>query len=341
MDDKKLDAGSRRLNIDPPASAGQAGQPARPVHANSSFRQYRTAGFLKSGSSPVPGLLFLPLLFLLALNALPAQTDTLWNRASLAQVTLNVRDADEVAGWYRRHLGFHTDSLATFEERIGLYNGDFWLVLHEPADYLPKDSVPKGPFVQFFEGYFKFGFLVKGFDKLVAQLRAGGVQFRGDVVHDPNLRRRTLILIDPEGNPVQLFDIREHRYDDAFSLQPYFLSIITNDLENSLDWYGEYLGMKSIHNLDMPDRNIFVRLLQGHDLLLELIAVPDRTLRRKNIAAPAALQGITRIGLQAHPDDRDELFGYLEGFGQLNPYQPNEEGWYPSEDGTGNVIWFR
>ena len=281
------------------------------------------------------------LFFLLSSAVLSAPADNLWDRATLAQVTLNVRDAEQVADWYRRHLGFYTDSLATDEEAIGLYAGDFQLLLREPANYLPKDSVPKGPFVQFFEGYFKFGFLVQGFDKLVAGLRVDSVEFRGDVVHDPKLRRRTLIIIDPEGNPVQLFDIREHRYDAEVRLQPYFLSIITNDLENSLDWYGQYLGMKALHNLDMPERNVFVRLLRGPNLLLELIAVPDKTLRRKNIADPAALQGILRIGLQAHPDDRDELFGYLEGFGQLDPYAPNEQGWFPSEDGTGNVVWFR
>jgi len=298
----------------------------------------RTSGILH----PALVKLFFSLFFVLASTAaLCAQTDTLWNRASLAQVTLNVQEAERVADWYRRHLGFFTDSLATYDEQIALYTGDFWLTLREPANYLPRDSVPKGPFVEFFEGYFKFGFLVRGFDKLVAGLRTEGVEFRGDVVNDRNLRMRTLIIIDPEGNPVQLFDIREHRFDEEVSLQPYFFSIITNDLENSLDWYGEYLGMKTIHNLDMPERNIFVRLLRGHDLLLELIALPDKTLRRKNLADPGALQGITRIGLKAHPDDRDELFGYLEGFGQLNPYEPNAEGWYPSEDGTGNVIWFR
>lgn len=55
-------------------------------------------------------------------------------------------------------------------------------------------------------GFFKVGFRVSDFDAWYRKAEQSGVKFRGRVVNNPVSGKRTVIMLDPDGNRVQLFE---------------------------------------------------------------------------------------------------------------------------------------
>ena len=51
-----------------------------------------------------------------------------------------------------------------------------------------------------------FGFSVQNFDSRVKQLTSNGVVFQGKVVTDSKTLNRMVIVLDPDGNRIQLFE---------------------------------------------------------------------------------------------------------------------------------------
>jgi hypothetical protein len=56
------------------------------------------------------------------------------------------------------------------------------------------------------DGFFKFGFLVSEFEKWVTHLEQCKVEFYGTVVADPISKKRMVLIKDPDGNRIQLFE---------------------------------------------------------------------------------------------------------------------------------------
>jgi catechol 2,3-dioxygenase-like lactoylglutathione lyase family enzyme len=55
-------------------------------------------------------------------------------------------------------------------------------------------------------GLFKAGFYVRDLDAEVARLKAKGVQFKGSLFEDPVARARSILVLDNDGNLIQLFE---------------------------------------------------------------------------------------------------------------------------------------
>ncbi|SMD31998.1 Glyoxalase/Bleomycin resistance protein/Dioxygenase superfamily protein [Reichenbachiella faecimaris] len=55
-------------------------------------------------------------------------------------------------------------------------------------------------------GLFKFGFQVDQFDAWIEYLEGQQVQFNGRVVTDDLTNKRMVVILDPDGNRVQLFE---------------------------------------------------------------------------------------------------------------------------------------
>jgi catechol 2,3-dioxygenase-like lactoylglutathione lyase family enzyme len=114
-----------------------------------------------------------------------------------------VDDVDAAIDFYSRQLGFHEDMhpAPTFAM---LSRGDLRLVLTAPGggpgggQAMPDGSVPEPG------GWNRFQLEVDDLDALVGRLRGDGARFRNEIVE--GIGGRQILVEDPAGNPVELFE---------------------------------------------------------------------------------------------------------------------------------------
>lgn len=122
---------------------------------------------------------------------------------SMVHVRYLVDDVQAAIDFYTTHLGFTTNTamLPAFADVI---RGNLRLLLSGPASSAGRampDGRRPGP-----GGWNRIHLLVDDVDAEVAKLRASGVPFRSEVVSGPGGRQ--IVLDDPSGNPVELFQPR-------------------------------------------------------------------------------------------------------------------------------------
>ena len=123
----------------------------------------------------------------------------------MAPVTVRyiVDDVDVSIDFYCRHLGFREliHPAATFAM---LAREDLRLVLSAPSrqggggQSMP-DGTPPSP-----GGWNRFSLEVSDLEAIVDVLRRAGVRFRNDIV--TGVGGRQILLEDPSGNPIELFE---------------------------------------------------------------------------------------------------------------------------------------
>ena len=124
-------------------------------------------------------------------------------RAETVLVRYIVHDVDTALTFYTSHLGFHVlmHPAPTFAM---LARGPLRLALSEPSaqggggQTLTDGRVPEPG------GWNRFSVLVADLDAKVAELRAAGLTFRGEII--TGVAGRQILLDDPSGNPVELFE---------------------------------------------------------------------------------------------------------------------------------------
>lgn len=115
--------------------------------------------------------------------------------AGIGGLFFRARDPEALAQWYRQHLGVEPPPTS--------YDGSPWWQQAGPTIFaaLPADSEHFGrP-----EQSWAVNFRVDDLDGMVAQLVAAGIEVDVDVEVYPNGRFAN--LRDPEGNPVQLWQM--------------------------------------------------------------------------------------------------------------------------------------
>jgi len=115
-----------------------------------------------------------------------------------------VDDVQAAIDFYTTHLGF-TLGTAYLPAFADVRRGNLRLLLSGPASSagrpMPDGRVP-GP-----GGWNRIHLLVDNIEAEVARLRAAGLPFRNDIVKGPGGRQ--ILLDDPAGNPVELFQPAE------------------------------------------------------------------------------------------------------------------------------------
>jgi catechol 2,3-dioxygenase-like lactoylglutathione lyase family enzyme len=114
-----------------------------------------------------------------------------------------VDDVDASISFYCRHLGFHEDMhpAPTFAM---LSRGDLRLVLSAPGggpgggQAMPDGTTPRPG------GWNRFALQVTDLEDVVEELRRSGARFRNDIVS--GVGGKQILLDDPSGNPVELFE---------------------------------------------------------------------------------------------------------------------------------------
>ena len=122
-----------------------------------------------------------------------------------------VSDIEASSNWYSKAFGFEVLNKMELEERgikqANLKCGNTLLELIELDNSLSQDEMlenrQKGTKMQ---GFFKFGLTVAEFDKWFKHLNTLKVEFNGTVVNDPDTNKKMVIVKDPDGNRIQLFE---------------------------------------------------------------------------------------------------------------------------------------
>ncbi len=113
-----------------------------------------------------------------------------------------VNDVDEAIAFYSQNLGF-TEVMHPAPAFAMMSRGDLRLVLSVPGagpgggQAMPDGTLPSPG------GWNRFAIEVEDLDGLVADLRKRGARFRSDIV--TGVGGRQILLEDPSGNPVELF----------------------------------------------------------------------------------------------------------------------------------------
>ena len=114
-----------------------------------------------------------------------------------------VYDVDQAIAFYCRHLGF-TEVMHPAPTFAMLSRGDLRLVLTAAGggpgggQAMPDGRVPEPG------GWNRFSIEVADLAALVQELRSAGARFRNDIV--TGVGGRQILLEDPSGNPVELFE---------------------------------------------------------------------------------------------------------------------------------------
>jgi catechol 2,3-dioxygenase-like lactoylglutathione lyase family enzyme len=138
-----------------------------------------------------------------------AFVDALWRRiegdvetvAQSATVRYFVEDLDAAIAFYRDRLDFQ-EELHPSPTFAMLYRGDLRLLLSVPGEphALADGTLPEPG------GWNRISLRVSNLNATVEALRAGGVTFRRGIT--AGVAVDTALLVDPSGNPVELFEPR-------------------------------------------------------------------------------------------------------------------------------------
>lgn len=217
----------------------------------------------------MPRFLFF-LLFGSVLCCAPKE-QTLLPLLEITGFSLSSTHPHELAQWYQKNLGFE---MAPQEVELQLQHGKITLKIEDREESATEaETSMRRP------GFFKIGFQVSDLDALYQRLQANGSDFRRGIFEDSKLQTRSLVALDSDGNRVQFFE--DH---NAEQLRPYFFSVMAMDFEATKTWCESELGLVQIHDLDLPERGLSIRLMEKDGVLLELIG--DEKLNQSEASIP-------------------------------------------------------
>ena len=121
-----------------------------------------------------------------------------------------VSNIDTSIDWYTQVLGFEVLNFVESKERgfkqSNLKKNAIAIELIELDSAISIEDVPYYTSKTRVKGFFKTGFLVSDFNKWMRHLTNKEVNFHGSVVTDDTNGKRMVIIKDPDGNRIQIFE---------------------------------------------------------------------------------------------------------------------------------------
>ena len=127
-----------------------------------------------------------------------------------------VDDIAAAVDFYRRHLGFEEEVRASPTFAM-LYRDDLRLLLNVPGTHRGGHSLPDGT-LPAPGGWNRILIQVSDLDATVESLRRAGVRFRDD--QPSGVAVRQVLLEDPSGNPIELFEPAAGYHERALNTSP-------------------------------------------------------------------------------------------------------------------------
>lgn len=124
---------------------------------------------------------------------------------------LIISDIEKSIDWYSKNLGFEVlnknESKSIGYKQANLKRGNVLIELIELNSAVSAEKViPNYTAKTRIKGFFKFGLIVSDFDKWIRELTKLKVEFHGSVVTSNETGKKMVIIKDPDGNRIQLFE---------------------------------------------------------------------------------------------------------------------------------------
>ncbi|MEP1601213.1 VOC family protein [Ekhidna sp.] len=123
-----------------------------------------------------------------------------------------VENMDTSIVWYSKILGFEVlNKIDMMEERgfkqSNLKKGETLLELIELSRAVnPQEAIPDYNSKTRLQGFFKIGFRVINFQSWMDHFNNSKIDFYGGIVNDPISGKQMVIITDPDGNRIQIFE---------------------------------------------------------------------------------------------------------------------------------------
>ncbi|MFY0631250.1 MAG: VOC family protein [Flavobacteriaceae bacterium] len=124
---------------------------------------------------------------------------------------LIISDIEKSIDWYSNNLGFElinkNESKEMSYKQANLKRGNILIELIELESAVsPEVVIPSYTKKTRLQGFFKVGFLIADFDQWIQELTKLKVEFHGRVAKSNETGKRMVIVKDPDGNRIQLFE---------------------------------------------------------------------------------------------------------------------------------------
>lgn len=187
----------------------------------------------------------------------------------IEQIQIVTKDPQQLSHWYTTNFGFQS-----LENELS-YN-DFKIRLKKNEEASNLNAIKEAFHLKEVPGFFKIGFVTNQYDNLQETLQKNKVEFVGGELYDDKINRRSFMVKDPDGNFIQIFE-----GSGRDRLKPYCIGVIVESIGEQEKWYQMKLPVNKTHVLDLPDQNIFKRLLEGDNFLIELINTSNQTVKKE------------------------------------------------------------
>jgi len=122
-----------------------------------------------------------------------------------------VNNIDSSVAWYSGVLNLQEykrqEDTARGYKIVNLGNGKLLLELLELRSSIKTATILKEePAGTWIRGFMKIGFLVSDIDSIFSAYKKRGLDFRGSMIEDPVTGKKSFIVNDPDGNPIQFFE---------------------------------------------------------------------------------------------------------------------------------------
>lgn len=226
---------------------------------------------------------------------------------SINKITLRAKNGTLVSEWYINHLEF--EKLEQKENTTKLQKNDFILEVVEMEDAVLLDSVKLENGVQFISGIYKFGFVTNNLDSIYSIAKSKKLRLAGGIINDEQLKCRSFITIDPEGNYIQFFESTGvFSKMETNGVSPAFLMIITDDYERTMKWYSQH-GFSETSNNDNSKRKIWQRTIFNGKTLIEISEIEGKVATKEEYEELfKTMTGIISIGFTGQSNHENFIF---------------------------------
>lgn len=195
----------------------------------------------------------------------------------LIEGTLIARDIIKSASWYVRNLNFKVKE-SKREEYAIIENGHFRLRVITAKRTITAGQVRMPEKKERINGFYELGFLCSDLDSLMYQYEGRDIRRLTELEYDEDYKTSTVVLADPDGNRVKLFQATSAQKKTFNYFKANYLAITTSDVETSVRWYQTHLGFEEVSNNYSRSSSITFSLLRRGDVLLELQELAGKTM---------------------------------------------------------------